>query len=317
MHHPSRLGAEGPVVSDTEEPAEPAAAAERGFRQAVEGSAGRPRPSALDIARLSRKRGLAEGRAQLYRHIARLTDLEPGHEFLIVPAATGSATRFLATVSGAQGAGVDPDPDLVEHATERARAAGLATLVHFDQGSPLSLPYTDEVFDVVIGEIGLSASEPPQAVGELVRVARPGAAVLLVQPVWTADVAQRRREVLIGRLGLRPALPQRWKQLLREAGVESLLAEDLSDVASSRTGAASVRTLTDFFAVRDRLHVAFQAWKRWGWAGVSAVLGREQELYRLVSGERVLGLSLIRGTKRVDPAADGDSPERVAEHSQG
>lgn len=296
-------------MADPEGPVDGDAAAETGFGQAADPAVGRPRPTALDIARLSRKRGLAEGRAQLYRHVVRLTALEPGRDFLIVPSATGSATRFLSTVSGAQGAGVDPDPELVEHATERARSAGLGTLVHFDTGSPHGLPYTDEVFDVVIGEIGLSASgNPAEAVGELVRVARPGAAVLLVQPVWTADVAERRREVLIRRLGFRPALPQRWKQMLRDAGVENLRAEDLSDVAASRTGAASVRTLTDYFAVRDRLQVAFAAWRRWGWIGVSAVLGREQQLHRLVTRERILGLALIRGTKRADPAVAGARP---------
>ncbi len=311
MPHPSRPGAADPTVGRVGEARE-GSAAEVGFRHAATDAwQARGRPTALDIARLSRKRGLAEGRAQLYRHIARLTDLEPGCEFLIVPSATGSATRFLATVSGAQGAGVDPDDGLIQHATDRARAAGLGTFVHFDQGSPHSLPYTDEVFDVVIGEIGLSAAEPVAAVRELVRVARRGGAVLLVQPVWTAGVPERRRQMLAGRLGFRPALPQRWKQLLREAGVVDLYAEDLSDVAASRTGAASVRTLTDFFAVRDRVQVAYAAWRRWGWVGVSAALGREQELNRLVTRERILGLSLVWGSKQDDAARMEAGPHRA------
>lgn len=162
---------------------------------------------------------------------------------------------------------------------------------------------------MAIGEIGLSVGDPAEAVRELVRVARPRGVLLLVQPVWTADVVGRRKDVLVRRLGFRPALPQRWKQLLRDAGAVDLHAEDLSDVASLRTGAASVRTLTDYFAVRDRLHVAFAAWRRWGWAGVSAALGREQELHGLVTRQRILGLSLVWGTKDRSPARASAAPQ--------
>ncbi len=269
---------------------------------------GRRLPSALDIARLSRRRGLVEGRAELYRHVARVTGLGPGDEFLIVPAATGSATRFLAGATGAHGVGVDPDPDLVAHAVERARVAGLGALVQFDPGDPDDLPYTDAVFDVAIGEIGLSASDAECAVRELVRVVRPGGRVLLVQPVWTADVEEGRKTVLARRLGFRPYLPQRWKVMLRAAGARDLYAEDLSDVAASRTGPASVRTLTDYFAVRDRFAVAFAALRRWGWPGISAAVGREHELRRLATRERVLGLSLLWGTRSAKAdAPDGDT----------
>ena len=270
---------------------------------------GRAIPSALDIARLSRSRGLAEGRAELYRHVARVSALGPGDEFLIAPSATGSAARFLASASGARGVGVDPDADLVAHATERARVAGLGTLVQFDQGDPRDLPYTDAVFDLAIGEIGLSAADAERGVRELARVVKPGGRVLLVQPVWTADVEEARKAILARRFGFRPYLAQRWKVMLRAAGVGELNAEDLSDVAASRTGAASVRTLTDFFTVRDRFAVAFAALRRYGWPGISAAIGREQELRRLVSRERVLGLSLIWGVRKAGPGGTIAPPE--------
>ena len=198
---------------------------------------------------------------------------------------------------------MDVDPELVAHAVERARVAGQEVRVHFDTGDPTDLPYADAVFDIAIGEIGLSATDTPAAVRELVRVVRPGGTILLVQPVWTADVEEHRRERLARRLGFRPFLAQRWKLMLREAGAVDLVAEDLSDVAASRSSGPSARTLTDFFAVRDRFAVAFKALRRWGWPGVSAAIGREQELRRLVTDERVLGLSLIRGTRSAPAAA--------------
>ncbi|MEN8375857.1 MAG: methyltransferase domain-containing protein [Gemmatimonadota bacterium] len=311
MAHPSHAsgtneGAAGPA-DGVSPPGGTRPGAGRGPRDRPEVVRG---PSALDIARLSRQRGLAEGRQQCYRYIARLTDLTPGMEFLIAPAAAGEAVRFLATLTGAHGAGVDPDAELVGHATQRALAAGLEAQVHFDQASPTDLPYTDAVFDVAIGEIGLSAVDAGAAVAELARVTRPGGAILLVQPVWTADVDERRRDALTIGLGFRPLLPQRWKQLLLEAGAEDLYVDDLSEVAASRTGAASVRTLTDFFTVRDRLAVTLSALRRWGWAGASAAIKRGNEIRHLVSRDRVLGLSLIRATmSRAADIVEGGSDE--------
>jgi hypothetical protein len=44
-----------------------------------------------------------------------------------------------------------------------------------------------------------------------------------------------------------------------------------------------------------------RAWRRWGWSGVRGAVLREREIHRLLTRERVLGLSLIKGTKWPSP----------------
>jgi hypothetical protein len=40
-----------------------------------------------------------------------------------------------------------------------------------------------------------------------------------------------------------------------------------------------------------------RALRRWGWRGVKGALVREREIHRLLSRERVLGLTMIKGTR--------------------
>jgi ubiquinone/menaquinone biosynthesis C-methylase UbiE len=74
-------------------------------------------------------------------------------------------------------------------ASDRSKAKGLGSRLHFEQASPHDLPYQDGVFDLVLGELELAASPDPAAVvRELVRVARRGAAIALIQLVWLRSV---------------------------------------------------------------------------------------------------------------------------------
>lgn len=261
-------------------------------------------PSLLDLARMSRGPGLSRGREEVYRHIARLTELQAGQEFLLVPSGRGEGARFLVELTDSAASGVDPDAQLVETAVETARAAGLASRLHYDQGSLADLPYKDDVFDLAIGEVGMAASaDAARAIEELVRVTKPLGSVVVIQPVWNQKVEPRRQEVLSRRLGLRPHLLQQWKQMLRAAGVVELHVEDLSEAAGSRGGALPATGLVEFLSVGDGMvSQVWQAWLRWRWQGVSAVFSRDAELRRLVTRERLLGLALIKGRKWVDGA---------------
>jgi uncharacterized protein YqgV (UPF0045/DUF77 family) len=103
----------------------------------------------LSLMRLSRRRFFPPGGEAIYRHMARLAELEPGDEFLLMPCGRGVTTQFLAQLTGAVGSGVDPDGDLLAWAEHQAKQAGLATQLHYEQAPLTDLPYRDDVFDVV------------------------------------------------------------------------------------------------------------------------------------------------------------------------
>ena len=258
-------------------------------------------PSLLGLARLGPRGVLPPGGEELYRHVARLVELGPEREFLVVPCGHAVTTEFLARTTGATGAGVDPDAELVERAVERAKEAGLASRLHYEAAPLEDLPYQDAVFDVAIGEIGLAAAEDVQAaVRELVRVTRPLGSVVLIQLVWTGNVTPERREAVAEHLGLRPLVLVEWKQMLREAGVVDLHVEDWADAAARRGGA---RGLADFLSLRTLGAMLWRAGRQWGWRGVRAALARDRQVRALLTRERVLGLSLIKGTRWQEPPA--------------
>lgn len=256
----------------------------------------------LDLVRLSPVSVFPPGGEGLYREIALLTDMSEGQEVLDVACGRGVTTRFFVTAYGAEGAGVDPDTALVDEAERRSREEGLESRLQFQSARPDDLPYKDGIFDIAIGEVGLAASvDPALAVRELVRVTKPMGRVVLVQLIWTGNVAPERKDVLVQHLGARPMMLIEWKQMLREAGVVDLHVEDWSDQPSPFRPevTAPFHNFAEIFSLRQKMEILRRAMRRWGWRGVRGAILREQEIHTLLTRERVLGLSLITGTKWV------------------
>jgi ubiquinone/menaquinone biosynthesis C-methylase UbiE len=257
-------------------------------------------PTMLDLIRLSSEPVFPPGGEALYRQIGRLTEISEGQDVLAAACGRGISLSYLVTTFGVEGAGVDPDADLVREAEAHSRSVGLGDRLHFQQAVLDDLPYRDGIFDVAIGEIGLAATvDPAAAIRELVRVTRPMGSVVLVQLSWNGNVDDARRQILVRHLGARPMLLVEWKQMLRDAGVVELVTEDWSDKPAPYR--KRLRTpfpdFAEIFTFREKLAIMRRALHRWGWRGVRGAIVREQEVHRLLTAERVLGLTLIKGVK--------------------
>jgi ubiquinone/menaquinone biosynthesis C-methylase UbiE len=267
-------------------------------------------PSAVGLRRLSARLSFPPGGETLYRSVLRQAGVAAESEFLIVPSGRGRAARFIAETTGSAGTGVDPDAQMVSVATERAKATGLGSRLHFEQAPLHDLPYQDAVFDMVLGEIEVAAAAEPESVlRELVRVARPGGTLVLIQLVWVRPPDDDRREELVERLGVRPLMVVEWKQLLKEAGVVDVQVEDWSDLAGSPRRMPLLGGLSELFSVRGKLWLLPRAWHRWGWRGVWATFSRESDLRQLLDQDRVLGVVVIRGLIE-GVNGEGDRAER-------
>ncbi len=279
-------------------------------------------PSMLDLIRLSPNDVRPPGGKGIYRQIALLADLEPvgaqaaseGEEPLeVLDAACGAGLQlaYLVRDFGVHGSGVDSDPRLIARADARARELGLEERLHF-QDAPLdALPYRDEIFDLAIGELGLTSDvDPEQAVQELVRVTKPGGTVVLLQLVWKAPVEEGRRRALSAHLGTRPLMLVEWKRILKTAGVAELHSTEWSDEEKPLrpTMAKPFPGFSERFSMRERIAILRKVWGLWGWRGVRDTLAREAEVHRLLTRERILGFVLLKGTKGVvAEVSDGDS----------
>ena len=254
----------------------------------------------LDLIHLSRRPLFPPGGVELYRQIALLTEMKAGHEVLVVPSGLAVTLEYFVNEHDVHGSGVEDDPLLLGRAEERLRAIGLLDRVHVQPGQMDSLPFRDGIFDVVVAELGLTSHvEAEAAVKELVRVAKSGATVVIVQPVWKAPVDPERRAVLSDHLGCRPLMLVEWKKILREAGVEHLHTEDWSDeeTAFRPRIAKPFPDFAELFSLGEKLGILRRARRRWGWGGVWTAMAREREVHKLLTQERILGLDLVKGVK--------------------
>jgi hypothetical protein len=106
--------------------------------------------------------------------------------------------------------------------------------------------------------------------------------VMAVVPSWlsTPDPADAQQ---LEALGLKPQLLVEWKSFFREAGVVELSVED----AAQDGGWISY----------GWLGLVVRGWRAAHWTGVRAVLGPEFRTLRRLAMKRVLGLSIIKGTR--------------------
>lgn len=251
------------------------------------------------VLRLVQRSVLGRWRAtgeELYREVARLTELAPGREALVAGCGDGMTTEWLARRTGASVVGVDASRERVERAEARARAMARPLPVQYEHAALDDLPHEDGVFDVAVAEPALSAAaDVARAVAELARVTKPMGAVVLMQLTWTSDIAPAARGGVVERLGLRPFLPVEWKQMLRDAGVVDLQVQDWTTGGAASTGAGA--PVLPPLTWREKMQIVGRAWRQSGWREARGAVGRETALLRELSRERSLGFTLISGVK--------------------
>ncbi len=106
-------------------------------------------------------------------HLVRAARVAAGDRVLDVACGTGVAA-ITARLAGANVAGLDLTPELLEEAKVIAAAAD-ADGIEWRQGDAEQLPYADQSFDVVVSSFGhMFAPRPDLATAEMLRVLRPG-----------------------------------------------------------------------------------------------------------------------------------------------
>jgi SAM-dependent methyltransferase len=111
--------------------------------------------------------------SQLAAGLIELAGVSAGDRVLDVGCGTGQLTIALARVVGAENvAAIDPSGPVVEVCRSRVPAGDVRV------GSAEALPFDDREFDAVLAQLVVNLTDdPPGAVREMARVARPGAAV--------------------------------------------------------------------------------------------------------------------------------------------
>lgn len=136
------------------------------------------RLGAMIMARSTKKRNL---------WTISLLDLQPGDHILEVGFGPGALIQEMATrVPEGFIAGVDASPLMVKQATRRNKESIQSKHVSLKEGSALTLPFEDNVFDLTLSANSIHIW-PDQLTGvkEMYRVLKQGGKIaLVVQPVW-------------------------------------------------------------------------------------------------------------------------------------
>lgn len=138
----------------------------------------------------------ARAAAAYKTRILEIVDPRPGEWLLDIGCGTGDDARLLSerVAPGGHVIGVDQSRTMVEEAGRRA--AGQTLSIEFRVGDAHHLDFADESFDGCRTERTLQhVTDPARALGEMVRVARPGARIVVAEPDWETamiDASDRR-----------------------------------------------------------------------------------------------------------------------------
>jgi SAM-dependent methyltransferase len=129
--------------------------------------------------------------AQLVKH----AKVRAGQRVLDAACGTGVVSITAARI-GARVTGLDLTPDLLERARENSRLANLD--IEWREGDVEQLPFDEGTFDVVMSQFGhMFAPRPEVAIGEMLRVLKPGG--MIAFSTWPPELIVGRRFALVAR----------------------------------------------------------------------------------------------------------------------
>jgi cyclopropane fatty-acyl-phospholipid synthase-like methyltransferase len=173
-------------------------------------------------------------RTPLLEAINRLTDivggkldLQPGQRLLDIGCGVGVPAIRLGQRVEAEITGVTISHWQVQEATRRVRAAGLRGQVTIEHGDAAALRYPDDSFDAVLLFQALQhASDRGQWLREMVRVARPGARIVLTEFIEEIPLSSGETEILLAG-AMQPPLPH--DDILQVVGDSGLVIDEVAD----------------------------------------------------------------------------------------
>ena len=267
----------------------------------------RHEPTIERLIELSGIETLHPGGLALSRRTGEVARFAPGMKVLDVSSGRGTQALLYAREFGVDVTGVDLSEEMVRAASVGAAEAGLSDRVRFEAADSQRLPFAAATFDAVINECAVGIPDDSQAVlDEMLRVVRPGGAVVIHESTWRASLTREEQAELSDRYGTTPLEPAHWHELLRRAGAAEIRSEAepwsrpemFWNVRKDRVvrGPGSVLTL------RERLRTLARVLRRYGLRGAWKALENERAFRRAVLAGK-LGYSLYWAQR-----AEGELP---------
>ncbi len=128
-------------------------------------------------------------------HLVRFAGVQRGAKVLDVACGTG-VVALTAARAGATVTGLDLTPELIARARENTATTGLDVAWH--QGDAEALPFGGGAFDIVVSQFGhMFAPRPDVAIGEMLRVLRPGGTIAFA--TWPPELCVGRTFAVVAK----------------------------------------------------------------------------------------------------------------------
>lgn len=237
---------------------------------------------------------LHPGGMQVTRELAEFCDIGEGDRVLDVACGTGESACFLAERFGCRVVGVDVSQAMIRRARLKALESELP--VEFLPGDAHRLPFESDRYDVVISECTLCLLEKERALGEMMRVARPGGHVGMHDICWKPDTPHAIKRRLAEIEGERPETIDGWMATFTRIGLIDVTAVDRSDLIP-----AWMRETKARLGLRGQIRLGLHVLSLWGLRGLRDVW-RSQRIF----ASSHTGYAIVTG-KKPDPAKSGGS----------
>jgi arsenite methyltransferase len=228
---------------------------------------------------------LHPGGLALTVEFARLCGVREDAQVLEVASGTGETSCLLTSEFGAHVTCLDLSSLMLLRARSKARRRALQ--VGWVRGDAHALPFADSLFDAVLSECTLCYLDKPRALREMVRVARPGAAVGIHDLCWRPGTPEKLKQRLRELEDEEPETRDGWQALFEGAGLIAIEVQDRSDLIPDW-----IRGTRSQLGVLGYVRIAATVLQTWGLHGLRSVLASER-----IFASPHLGYAIIIGRK--------------------
>ncbi len=156
-----------------------------------------------------------------------LCHLQANQEVLYVGCGIGAGPSYLTKTCGCHVVGVDISEKMVEWSRQRAKEDGIESKVELRVADVLDLPFEDNRFDAVLVESVIAfVPDKPRAIGECVRVTKPGGYVGLNETFWFTKPAPEIIALVREEIGAEILQLEEWQQLWAGSQLQDRVEHD-------------------------------------------------------------------------------------------
>lgn len=158
------------------------------------------------------------------KELIELCHITVNSNVLDVGCGIGMTASYMAKAHGCHVVGVDISEKMIERSRKKAEREDVEKEIEFTVADVHALPFRDNIFDAIICEsVTAFAKDKKRAVGEYVRVVKPGGYVGLNETTWIQHPPAELVDYIYRTTGAKPELCDGWEDLLKSSGLSDVV----------------------------------------------------------------------------------------------